>query len=463
MSDDRGKPTNSVDDVDDTVVKSYPLRSRTGTGRPDSRMERTADDDGVRDVSSQQSSSRQAGENSMVEMMRIFFQEREQEKLEREAYKLQKQRDRQEREQKEREKERKTERKWFDLNTMIGTMKNRLDNIDANLEARIRTVTVEYISELSTKVTERIEGILQKADACESTVGNVHKDIKVQIESCQAVTTEVSKKSAEVGAKVNKLADNVVTLQGQVNDLTQALSEINIEKRVNDAAANVRSTIGKEFVEWVETKEQCSDKSIVIRLMRTKVKLSSQEHKVKLRKLTSRQQYFNYLDESVDADEDFDLLPTHEELLTKANESEGLGREMEMSKLGLKPKAKTEEMKEEFLYQIQPIKNGGGIHVKIMLCSKKCFEKTEDKACTFDAFWDLADFNGQNAYLVGKMESTEVKRRYPEKRKHDIFNRGAALTSSFSHTGKIALVTFWSVPTTTFFMTPSAARNTSVP
>ncbi|XP_049770990.1 RNA-binding protein 25-like [Schistocerca cancellata] len=212
-------------------------------------MERTVDDDGVRDVSSQQSSSQQAGENLMVEMMRIFFQEREQEKLEREAYKLQeqrdreqeklereayklqkqrdreqekrereayklqKQRDRQEREQKEREKERETERKWFDLNTMIGTMQNRLDNIDANLEARIRTVTVEYISELSTKVNERIEGILQKVDACESTVGNVHKDIKVQIESFQAVTTEVSKKSAEVGAKVNKLADNVVTLQ----------------------------------------------------------------------------------------------------------------------------------------------------------------------------------------------------------------------------------------------------------
>ncbi|XP_046994176.1 DEAD-box ATP-dependent RNA helicase 42-like [Schistocerca americana] len=268
MADDKGKPTNSVDDGDDTVVKSYPLRSRTGTGRPDSRMERTADDDGVRDVSSQQSSSQQAGENSMVEMMRIFFQEREQEKLEREAYKLleqrdreheklereayklqkqrdreqekrereayklQKQRDRQEREQKEREKERETERKWFDLNTMIGTMKNRLDNIDANLEARIRTVTVEYISELSSKVNERIEGILQKVDACESTVGNVHKDIKVQIESCQAVTTEVSKKSAEVGTKVNKLADNVVILQGQVNDLTQALSEINIEKRI---------------------------------------------------------------------------------------------------------------------------------------------------------------------------------------------------------------------------------------
>ncbi|XP_046989014.1 myb-like protein X [Schistocerca americana] len=280
MADDKGKPTNSVDDGDDTVVKSYPLRSRTGTGRPDSRMERTADDDGVRDVLSQQSSSQQAGENSMVEMMRIFFQEREQEKLEREAYKLQeqrdreqeklereayklqeqrdreqeklereayklqkqrdreqekrereayklqKQRDRQEREQKEREKERETERKWFDLNTMTGTMKNR------------------------------IEGILQKVDACESTVGNVHKDIEVQIESCQAITTEVSKKSAEVGAKVNKLADHVVTLQGQVNDLTQALSEINIEKRVNDAAANVRSTIGKEFVEWVETKEQ---------------------------------------------------------------------------------------------------------------------------------------------------------------------------------------------------------------
>ncbi|XP_049963156.1 RNA-binding protein 25-like [Schistocerca serialis cubense] len=256
MADDKGKPTNSVDDGDDTVVKSYPLRSRTGTGRPDSRMERTADDDGVRDVSSQQSSSQQAGENSMVEMMRIFFQEREQEKLEREAYKLQKQRDReqeklereayklqkqrdrQEREQKEREKERETERKWFDLNTMIGTIKNRLDNIDANLEARIRTVTVEYISELSSKVNERIEGILQKVDACESTVSNVHKDIKVQIESCQAVTTEVSKKSTEVGAKVNKLADNVVTLQGQVNDLTQALSEINIEKRVNDAAGN---------------------------------------------------------------------------------------------------------------------------------------------------------------------------------------------------------------------------------
>ncbi|XP_049766200.1 RNA-binding protein 25-like [Schistocerca cancellata] len=148
-------------------------------------MERTVDDDGVRDVSSQQSSSQQAGENLMVEMMRIFFQEREQEKLEwdayklqkqrdreqekreREAYKLQKQRDRQEREQKEREKERETERKWFDLNTMIRTMKNRLDNIDANLEARIRTVTVEYISELSSKVNERIEGILQKVDASE--------------------------------------------------------------------------------------------------------------------------------------------------------------------------------------------------------------------------------------------------------------------------------------------------------
>ncbi|XP_049772361.1 U2 small nuclear ribonucleoprotein auxiliary factor 35 kDa subunit-related protein 2-like [Schistocerca cancellata] len=92
--------------------------------------------------------------------------DREQEKREREAYKLQKQRDRQEREQKEREKERETERKWFDLNTMMGTMQNRLDNIDdANLEARIRTVTVEYISELSTKVNERIEGILQKVDA----------------------------------------------------------------------------------------------------------------------------------------------------------------------------------------------------------------------------------------------------------------------------------------------------------
>ncbi|XP_047119600.1 uncharacterized protein LOC124802700 isoform X2 [Schistocerca piceifrons] len=53
---------------------------------------------------------------------------------------------------------------------------------------------------------------------------------------------------------------------------------------------------------------------------------------------------------------------------------------------------------------------------------KKCFEKIEDKESTSDAFWDLADFNGQNANLVGQMELTGVKRRYPEKRKHDFLS-----------------------------------------
>ena len=47
-------------------------------------------------------------------------------------------------------------------------------------------------------------------------------------------------------------------------------------------------------------------------------------------------------------------------------------------------------------------------------CKLKCFEQVGDKQCKlfFDNFWKLANFDVQNAYLVGSVKITEVHRRY---------------------------------------------------
>ena len=47
-------------------------------------------------------------------------------------------------------------------------------------------------------------------------------------------------------------------------------------------------------------------------------------------------------------------------------------------------------------------------------CSMRCFECVDEQSrqLVFDKFWALADYNIQNAYLFGQVESKEPSRRY---------------------------------------------------
>ena len=47
-------------------------------------------------------------------------------------------------------------------------------------------------------------------------------------------------------------------------------------------------------------------------------------------------------------------------------------------------------------------------------CKQKCFEKIGDvqRKKLFDSFWGVGNFDVQNAYLVGCVKITEVRRRY---------------------------------------------------
>ncbi|PSN41196.1 hypothetical protein C0J52_04183 [Blattella germanica] len=52
-------------------------------------------------------------------------------------------------------------------------------------------------------------------------------------------------------------------------------------------------------------------------------------------------------------------------------------------------------------------------------CKANCRELINGKeALIFHAFWDMGDYNAQNAYLFGCIKAQATKRRYPKKRTH---------------------------------------------
>ena len=53
-------------------------------------------------------------------------------------------------------------------------------------------------------------------------------------------------------------------------------------------------------------------------------------------------------------------------------------------------------------------------------CKGKCRERVNgNEARIFNAFWDMGDYNAQNAYLFGCIKAQTTKRRYPKKRTHN--------------------------------------------
>ena len=54
-------------------------------------------------------------------------------------------------------------------------------------------------------------------------------------------------------------------------------------------------------------------------------------------------------------------------------------------------------------------------------CKNKCFEKVGEDGvkCIFDAFWEIGDYNAQNAYLASRMQINKPKRKYTKKEVSD--------------------------------------------
>lgn len=71
-------------------------------------------------------------------------------------------------------------------------------------------------------------------------------------------------------------------------------------------------------------------------------------------------------------------------------------------------------------------------------CKKRCWNMIEGEECNiFNAFWDLSDFNTQNAYLFSSIKVNATKRKYMKKRKHaDESRRGFTYSYHVNVLGK---------------------------